>query len=183
VTTPSETLAAGQFERPLDAAAVHQAHADFVWKSLFRLGVREADMEDMLQEVFLVVHRRLNSYDGSSRVTTWLFGICMKVASDYRRRAHRRREQVLQDGMDSMATSDQPSPEDAAATQQARAVLDRILDGMDLDKRAVFVPCNEIAGVMGVPVGTVYSRLHAARRAFEDALARQNAPQSRGGRR
>ncbi|MEI8259466.1 MAG: sigma-70 family RNA polymerase sigma factor [Deltaproteobacteria bacterium] len=74
-----------------DASAVYTEHAEFVWKGLFRLGVRESDLEDMVQEVFMVVHRRISSFDGSSRMTTWLFGIAMRVAAGYHRRAHRRR--------------------------------------------------------------------------------------------
>lgn len=72
----------------LDVASIHESHADFVWCSLQRLGVRPADLEDALQEVFVVVHRKLSSFDGSSRLSTWLFGISMRVASAYRRKAH-----------------------------------------------------------------------------------------------
>ena len=189
MTTPREPHASAEPVPRLDAGEIHRAHADFVWKTLFRLGVREADMEDTLQEVFLVVHRRLDSYDGIAKLTTWLFGICMKVTSDYRRRAHRRREQLVQDGMDTMPATDDATPEDAAAAQQARATLARILDGMELEKRAVFVmfeldrmACSDIAGVMGIPVGTVYSRLHAARKAFEEAVARHALASDRGRR-
>jgi RNA polymerase sigma-70 factor (ECF subfamily) len=166
--------------RPLDVASVHHEHADFVWRSLQRLGVRDADIEDVLQEVFVVVHQRLHTFDASSRMTTWLFGICLRVASAYRRRAHRRREQSVFEVPDEAV--DGETPEDAAVTAQARARLRAAMDLMDLDKRAIFVmfeldemSCEAIADMLSIPIGTVYSRLHAARKAFEQALARLEA--------
>lgn len=149
-------------------------HGPFVWRTLARLGVRGPDVEDMFQEVFVVVHRRLDSFDRSARETTWLFGICLRVASDYRRRRRRKPEQSLGD--------DQPrsagiSPEDHAISSQLRARVDAALDAMDDDKRAVFVlfelegmDCASIAELVGAKVGTVYSRLHAARAEFRKAI-------------
>jgi RNA polymerase sigma-70 factor, ECF subfamily len=162
----------------LDVLSVHEEHADFVWRTLQRMGVRDPDVEDQLQEVFVVVHQRLHTFDGSSRMTTWLFGICMRVASSYRRRAHRRREQIVADVPEG-GEPDEGGPEDAAIARQARARLLAILDLMDLEKRAIFVmfeldemPCESIAEILGVPVGTVHSRLHAARKDFQAALKR-----------
>ena len=166
---------------PLSAAEVHAAHAEFVWRSLARLGVKDADLPDMLQEVFLVVHRRAHAFDGSSKLTSWLFGICLRIASGYRRRAHRRYERPL-DPVQLPAADDSESPEAALQAREARARLDALLDSLPLDKRAVFVmfeidamSCAEIAQELGVPVGTVHSRLHAARAAFAKALARLRA--------
>jgi RNA polymerase sigma-70 factor, ECF subfamily len=175
---------------PRDLASIHQEHADFVWRSLQRLGVRDADVEDVLQEVFLVVHRRLSTFDDSARITTWLFGIAIRVAAGYRRRAFRRREQSVAD-LPEQATPEERSPEQAAATGQAQARVRAALDLMDLEKRAIFVmfevdeaPCEEIAEMLSIPLGTVYSRLHSARRAFQEALVRLEAQQaSRRGRR
>ena len=170
---------------PLDVRAIHDAHADFVWATLQRFGVREADLEDMLQEVFVVVHRRLDSYDGSARVTTWLYGIAMRVAAAHRRRAHVRRERPTEElpedgGIDAHAPP--VTAEELAALQQARGRLEAILDSMDLERRAVFMmfeieemSCEEIAQIVGAPVGTVYSRLHKARKEFEAALVRLRA--------
>ncbi|MGA2450520.1 MAG: sigma-70 family RNA polymerase sigma factor [Polyangiaceae bacterium] len=165
---------------PLDVVSVHHEHANFVWLTLQRLGVRDADIEDLLQEVFVVVHQRLHTFDGSARMTTWLFGICLRVASAYRRRAYRRREQSVAEVPEDAATGE--SPEEAAATAQARARLRAALDLMDLDKRAIFVmfeldelSCEAIAEMLSIPLGTVYSRLHAARKAFEQSLARVQA--------
>src|SRR4051812_1143348 len=78
-------------------AEVFREHAPFVWRALRRLGVREADVEDACQEVFVVVHRRLADFEGRSSVRTWVYGICVRVASDWRKRAHVRREIVTDD--------------------------------------------------------------------------------------
>jgi RNA polymerase sigma-70 factor (ECF subfamily) len=161
------------------ASSLYEAHGEFVWKSLYRLGVAERDLEDMVQEVFVVVHRRLDSFDGSSKATTWLFGISMRVASTYRRSAYHRREIAVDPTDRDDRVDEAASPEETASLAQARARLDAVLDRMDLEKRAVFVmfeieqmPCAEIATLLDVPVGTVYSRLHAARKSFEAELAR-----------
>src|SRR5438128_2482628 len=87
----------GEDSGGLTLADVYAKHTDFLWKTLHRLGVREPHIEDVLQEVLLVVHRRLDSYDRRSALTTWLFGVCLRVASDHRKRAHFRRERAMAD--------------------------------------------------------------------------------------
>ena len=81
----------------LTVAEVHSQHGEFIWKTLYRMGVRSPHLEDVYQEVFLVVHRRLDSYAGHCAITTWLFEVCFRVAAGYRRRAHFRREQLVAD--------------------------------------------------------------------------------------
>lgn len=186
----ARSLIAPMAERTLDVTEVYQAHASFVWASLQRMGVRGPDLDDVMQEVFVVVHQRIHTFDHSSKLTTWLFGVCLRVASDYRRRAWRRREQVGDTPLEDRPGHDAATPEDAALGREARAKLDAILDELDVEKRAVFVmfeveelPCDEIAALLGVPVGTVYSRLHAARKQFEKALARHKSRGEHGGRR
>jgi RNA polymerase sigma-70 factor (ECF subfamily) len=169
----------------LDVVSIHDAHAEFVWLSLQRLGVAGADAEDLLQEVFVVVHRRLHTFDRTSRITTWLFGICVRVAAAHRRRAFRRHERPVAEIPDEAAAAD-ADPEQAVADWQARARLRSVLDLMDLEKRALFVmfeidevPCEDIAEMLSIPLGTVYSRLHAARKDFDGALARLQAREAR----
>jgi RNA polymerase sigma-70 factor (ECF subfamily) len=182
----------GRLERatPHDAEAssertavtrIYQANADFVWRSLQRLGIRDPDLDDVLQEVFVVVHQRLHTFDGSAKMTTWLFGICLRVASAYRRRGFRRNETCVADPPEPTDRVS-VSPEHDLAAAESRRRLDLLLDELELEKRAVFVmfevdemPCEEIAQILGVPVGTVYSRLHAARKSFQKALARMQA--------
>lgn len=172
-----------------DLSAIYGERAEFVWLTLQRLGVRDADLEDLAHDVFLIAHRKLGTFDGSSRVTTWLFGICLRVAANYRRRAHVRLESPMgrAESYESFADGREPEPEEILGMREARRRLAVVLDGLDLAKRAVFVmfeieglSCAEIATQMGVPLGTVYSRLHAARRAFADAVAAMNG--ARGGK-
>src|SRR5450631_4356797 len=68
---------------------IYQRHADFVWRTLRRLGVREAEASDAVQDVFVVVHAKLGQFEGRSSMTTWLFTICRTVARERRRRAAR----------------------------------------------------------------------------------------------
>ena len=120
---------------------------------------------------------------------SWVHGICVHVASDYRRRAHRRRETLSDDVPEPESSPRERSPEELVALGQERQHLRRILDSMDVEKRAVFVmfeidglPCNEIGECLGVPVGTVYSRIHAARQEFLRAVKRVGAAAARGER-
>lgn len=152
-----------------------RTHAPSVWRVLRRLGVREADVEDQCQEVFVVVHRKLAEFEGRSQFKTWIYGICLRVASDYRRRAHVRREEPTAD-----VPEQQHSPPQARLLEraQARALLDAALAELDEDKRAVFVlyeieevPMAEVALAAGCPLQTAYSRLHAARRRVQESLS------------
>lgn len=152
-----------------------------MFRSLQRLGVRPADLEDVFQEVFLVVHKRLHTFDGTSALTTWLFGVCLRVAAAHRRKAWFRREVPADDSIeDAREAPASERPDEALAARQARALVRQVLDRMDIDKRAVFVmfeldqlPSEEIATILGVPIGTVWSRLHAARKQFERLVERE----------
>lgn len=159
----------------LDVRAVHAAHADFVWARLQRLGVRPGDLEDLFQEVFVVVHRRLHTFDGRAPIEAWLIGICAKVAAAQRRRAHVRREELVEH-VPEVATAEHAQDE-AVARREDEARLQRALARLDPDKRTVFVmfeleemSCQQIAEALEVPVGTVHSRLFAARKLFQKAL-------------
>jgi RNA polymerase sigma-70 factor (ECF subfamily) len=169
----------------LTLADVYATQTTFIWKTLHRLGVREPHIEDVFQEVLLVVFKRLPTYNGSSALTTWLFAICFRVASDYRNRAHMRREMAVSD-IGTAAVDLGRSPEEELHRREAETRLLGILDGLTLDQRAVFVMfeidglrCEEIATMMGVPIGTVHSRLHWARKSFARALKRLHEADAR----
>ncbi|MCY1083479.1 RNA polymerase sigma factor [Archangium lansingense] len=158
---------------------VYAESAAFVWRTLRRLGVRDADLEDVSQETFVVVHRKLAEFDGGAAVRTWLFGICRRVASDYRRKAHVLRETTVAELPEGTQA---PEQVEVVARRQARALLDRLLDELDEDKRAVFVlfeleqwPMAEVAQAVGCPVQTAYARLYAAREWVQRAVARARA--------
>jgi RNA polymerase sigma-70 factor (ECF subfamily) len=158
---------------------LYDEHFRFVWRSLRRLGVHESDLPDAVQDTFLVVHRRLPEFEGRSKVTTWLFGICLRVASDGRKRAHGRRRsgQPLVDTLDERV--------DVAAEAERRQALGRLellLDELPLEQRAVFtlfelegMTGDDIAETLEIPLGTVYSRLRLARAAFRQAATRLRA--------
>lgn len=175
---------------PLELVDVHERYADFVWRTLQRMGVGSSDLDDALQEVFVVVHKKLWRYDGSSALTTWLFGICLRVASATRRKAYRRRERLDPDWASNAGESGEGLPEQELLAREARAKLAHVLDELEPGRRAVLVmfeieslSCPEIAEQLGIPVGTVYSRLSAARADFLKATTRLRLRDERGGTR
>jgi RNA polymerase sigma-70 factor, ECF subfamily len=178
VTVPSGVEQQGAPVDPLEA--IYDDYFDFVWRSLRRLGVSPSLLDDALQDVFLVVHRRLVEFEQRSTLKTWLFGICLRVAADYSKRARLRgrAEELGPELHDPHA----PDPLEQAARGEAIQFLDAQLLALDPDKRAVFIlaelegmSCPEIAAAVGANVNTVMSRLKAARAKFEAALLRHRA--------
>ena len=154
---------------------LYDAHVDFVWRSLCRMGVHAGEFDDASQEVFLVVHRCLEQFEGRAKFTTWLFRICFNVAS-VRRRSGTQRYEVLSDTIAERA-DDAPDAEALAQRQEDLALLAHALNGMSLEQRAVFVSfelegftCEQIASSLELPLGTVYSRLRRARELFARSL-------------
>lgn len=154
--------------------AVYDECVDFVWRSLKSLGIHESAVDDAVQDVFLVVHRRLSEFEGRSTLRTWVFGIAIRVARDYRRREHRKGGlEVLDVEMADAA----PGPLEHAETTEALRTLARVLEELDEPKREVFVlseleqlAAPEIAEALGVNLNTIYSRIRAARQEFKAAL-------------
>jgi RNA polymerase sigma-70 factor (ECF subfamily) len=158
---------------------VYNRHFDFVWRSLKRLGVPPAQLDDASQDTFVVVLRRLSDFRGASSLRTWLFGILMRVAKDYRRRAARKPVTSLDV---EPPCPERHGPEAMAVAREASNLLHQLLETLDDHHRAVFVlteleqmSAPEIAEALGTNVNTVYSRLRTARRDFETALARHRA--------
>ncbi|MFT3775715.1 MAG: RNA polymerase sigma factor [Minicystis sp.] len=157
-----------------DAAALFRAHTRFVATFLARLGARGAEIDDLVQEVFLVAHRRGGHRVGAARPTTWLAEIALRVVSTARRARRRKPAEADDEAVALVPAADDPF--EAAASSEALRRVERTLDTLDLDHRAVFVlfelegeSCEAIAAGLGIPVGTVYSRLHNARRRFQKA--------------
>lgn len=158
----------------LALADVYRAHAGFVWRVVRRLGVAESALEDVVHDVFLVVHRRLHEYDGRAALTSWLYGIARGVAANHRRshaRAERRLSVVQPPGA-------MPDPETGAAQEQAAAFVRSFLEGLDEERRMLFALADiegmkvpEIAEALGLNLNTAYSRLRATRELFQRALA------------
>jgi RNA polymerase sigma-70 factor (ECF subfamily) len=152
------------------------AHIRFVWRTARRLGVRDADLPDVCQEVFVIVNRKLPELDLSTSPRAWLFAVCSRVSADYRRRAYIRNEEPSEH----VAEAGGPAPQlSTLLRHEARAELNRILDTLDDDKRAVFVlyeleqmPMADVAEALQCPLQTAYSRLHEARRRVQAAVVR-----------
>lgn len=162
----------------LDADKLYRAHAEFVARFLLRLGANGQDVPDLLQEVFLVAHRRGGFIPGRAKPTTWLAEISFRVLSDRRKKLRRRLEDADTEHV-AIAPSKRGTPDDSAQQRQALARVQQALDLLTPEKRAVFVlfelegeTCEAIATGLGIPVGTVYSRLHSARKDFTKAHTR-----------
>jgi RNA polymerase sigma-70 factor (ECF subfamily) len=171
---PTERVAVPSFD------AIYEAHFAALWRSARALGVPESACDDVLQDVFLVVHRKLAEFEGRSSLRTWLVRILVHVVSEQRRRFRRKEghAELPEDVRDSRT----PGPLEKLARAEAVRVLGRILDALDDDQRTVFVlaeleqlPVPEIAAALGVPMNTVYSRLRLARREYERQVARVRA--------
>jgi RNA polymerase sigma-70 factor (ECF subfamily) len=165
-------------DRTRNFRLLYEAHVDFVWRNLRRLGVQSAEVEDRTQEVFVVAHRRFDEFeDRGHGPRAWLFQIVLRVASDARR--HRRRHPEEPDGGDATSrASIAPTQADAVAHREALSQLDAALETIDVGRRVVLVlheieemTAPEIAQVVGIPLNTVYSRLRVARAELEAALA------------
>jgi RNA polymerase sigma-70 factor (ECF subfamily) len=152
--------------------AIVAEHYGFLWRSLRRLGVPEADVEDAAQKCLCVVAERIDDI-AEAKEKSFLFGVAVRVAHAARR-MHRSRRDVL----DEERIAEIPSPDPDAGEQlderRARAILDAILESMPMDLRTVFVlfeieelTMAEIAALLEIPAGTVASRLRRARQTFE----------------
>jgi RNA polymerase sigma-70 factor, ECF subfamily len=148
----------------LSVSLLFRAHANALLRAARYLGVRERDVDDVVQEVFIIAHRKWDFT--SDAAAPWLFGVLRRVASDHRRLAVHRREVAWHDFS---AVVDEAGQ--ATDALHNRRVLLRALDALSDERREVIVfhdleelPMSEVAGLLGVPVKTAYSRLYAARR-------------------
>lgn len=161
----------------MDFRTFYDQHVATVWRALLRLGVARPDLPDAVQEVFLVAFRKLPEFQGRSKLSTWLVGICYRVASDRRRLAHVRRE--VGDSVAVLAACDiRPKPDEVVERSEGARLLDEILGLLRPEQREVFVMFEleemsgkEIADLVDAPLKTVFSRLRLAREAFAAALS------------
>lgn len=153
---------------------IFEAEFSYVWKSLRRLGIRQADLEDVTHDVFVTYYRKRADYDPSRPLRPWLFGIAFRVASDHKKLARHRNERLddPDDPPDSRA-----DVEASVERRRAQRLVVAALERVDPDRRAVFVMHEldgfgmpEIADALGIPLNTGYSRLRLARGEFTAAI-------------
>jgi RNA polymerase sigma-70 factor, ECF subfamily len=176
---------AGDSAMPAPAFAdVYRQHFPFVWRTARRLGVTAEALDDVTQEVFLIVHRRLPDFAGRASIKTWLFSVAINVVRAHRRARLRRepRGLYLDPAWEPSLQDREPPPDDVATKVEAAHLVHALLDELDDRKREVFVLAEleqmsaaDISCALVIPVNTVYSRLRLARQEFAAAAARHRA--------
>jgi len=158
-------------------ADVYREHIDFVIRTTRHLGVPDPYVEDVVHDVFVVVHRRLADYDGRATMRSWLYGIARRVVLHHKRGFTRARAREAQ----APEPPQQIDAEEAVARRQAAQMVRDCLDALDPAQRTVFVLADiegmsapEIAQTVGAKLNTVYSRLRLGRQKFERALAQHS---------
>lgn len=162
--------------------SLYRQYFDFVWASVRRLGVDEESVDDVVQEVFIVIHGRLHTLERPESLRSWIYGVVRRTVSGHRRarRSKAVAGMVLQPEVETASLGPSPS---ALAEQSAQVrLLYSLLDELDPAKREVFtlveideLSVPEAAAVLEIPLNTAYSRLRVARQDFEAALARRSA--------
>jgi RNA polymerase sigma-70 factor, ECF subfamily len=169
---------AAQRDEHLDAGELFRQHGRFVARFLYKLGAAADEIDDLVQEVFMVAHARGGFVVEGARPTTWLARICLRVAAGRRRSARRRPETPSSDALPATPSADR-LPCEELELSQAMGRVQQALDSLDLEHRTVFVlyeleqeSCADISAGLDLPIGTVHSRLFAARKKFVKAHAR-----------
>jgi RNA polymerase sigma-70 factor (ECF subfamily) len=171
-------------------SSIYRDYFNFVWSCTRRLGTSAEATDDVVQEIFIVIHARLHTLERPEALRSWIYGIVRRTVSTHHR-GRRTREGTLS-GLpleDERQHPRPPTPLELAEQSEQVKLLSSLLDELDEEKREVFVLAEleemtvpEIAQAIEIPVNTVYSRLRAARFAFEEALARHAAKRNGGGR-
>lgn len=186
--TSDPSLLAGDVPFGVDEARAippfQAIYAEFfraIWRTLRRLGVPHAQLDDAVQDVFIVVHRRLPEFDGRS-LRGWLYAIAVRVASDHRRSTAQRRMVPLPETL----LDPRPDPAQARELEDSVRLLHELLGELDEPKRTVFVlgeleelSVPEIAAALAENQNTVAARLRTARQRFDEAY-RRHCARSRG---
>jgi RNA polymerase sigma-70 factor, ECF subfamily len=157
-----------------DFRSIYESEVNYVWVSLCRLGVRERDLEDLTHDVFAKFFQNYAVYDESRPLRPWLFGICARIAWDYRELARNR----LETPKPPIERPDpRAGPEEEVSAREDRALVLRALEELTMERRMILVMHDlnghsmpEIAKVLAHPLNTLYSRLRMARADFLAAL-------------
>jgi len=161
---------------------VYRDYFDFVWSSARRLGIQPSGMDDLIQEVFIVVHAKLHTLEKQHSLRSWIYSVVRRTASNHRRAGRAHADASSGPPGDGEALSREPTPLEQTERNAGLQVLMSLLDQLDEPKREIFslvdvedLSVPEAAEVLGIPLNTAYSRLRVARQSFEAALARHEA--------
>lgn len=169
---------------PTTFEGVYDRYFDLVFRNIRRLGVPDAQVDDAVQEVFLVVHRRMAEVAARPSLKPWICAIVARTASDARRSIRRKSPHAKEGGaVDADTVADRrPNPHEAAVRSEGVRLLHQLLDQLDDDKRTALVLAEleqmsvpEIAEALGENVNTIYARVRAARREFDEAARQARA--------
>jgi RNA polymerase sigma-70 factor (ECF subfamily) len=170
--------------------SLYRQYFDFVWSSVRRLGVSPAAADDVVQEIFIVIHSRLHTLEKPDALRSWIYSVVRRTVS-----GHHRAKRSMQASGEVLAAEPEArrfpaTPLDIAEQNDKVKLLFSLLDELDEPKREVFMMAEldeltvpEIAEILEIPLNTAYSRLRAARQAFEEALAQRSTPLEAGGER
>jgi len=161
-------------EAALDFSELFRDYASYAWRVLRRLGVPASDAKDVCQEVFVTVHNKLEAIQSRASARAFVYGVAVRAAADYRRLARVRHERL---GAEAPEQQDPASQDASLDGARATAYLHEVLSRMADSKREVFVlfeleelSMTEIVEIVGCPLQTAYSRLHAARDEVKQAF-------------
>lgn len=167
---------------------VYQQYFDFVWSGARRLGVSAPALDDVVQEIFMVIHSKLHTVRQPQSLRSWVYGVVRRTVSD-----HHRAQRTRDASTGAYAVTSEllhhapPTPSDLKEHGEQVALLWSLLEEIDWPKREVFMLAEleemtapEIAEALDIPLNTAYSRLRAARIAFEEGLARHAARREKG---
>jgi RNA polymerase sigma-70 factor, ECF subfamily len=175
-----DTPDSAEVSERLDFDRVYESMVQYVWSVVCRMGVPQSDAEDVVQEVFVTVYRRLGDFEGRAQLKTWVFSIAVHFAQHYfRTHARKPGNRATENDIQALTDSRETGPASELERTEGLDALDRVLAQLNERQRVVFVlaeleqmTLSEIAEVVGSNANTVATRLRAARKAFEKALTR-----------
>jgi len=162
--------------------SIYRQYFDFVWAAVRRLGVAPPATDDVVQEVFIVIHSRLHTLEQPQALRSWIYGVVRRTVSTYHRARRTSEASGATLATEPDARRNPPTPFELTEQNAQVQLLWSLLEELDEPKREVFCMAEldeltipEVAELLEIPLNTAYSRLRAARQAFEAALARRNA--------
>jgi RNA polymerase sigma-70 factor (ECF subfamily) len=161
---------------------VYRQYFDFVWATVRHLGISGAAIDDVVQESFIAIHSKLHTVQRPESLRSWVYGVVRRTASGHRRARRPEAPSATPEKLEQSVGAALHTPLDAVEHNAQLELLHSLLAELDEPKREVFVLAEveemsvpEIAEALEIPVNTAYSRLRAARMAFEAGLSRRAA--------